>query len=172
MTTIYFEVDGQPAPADECTWVVIAPCGCECSWSLARYTRSEDEAWQGFSHSKAARKRDEKLGFRMTIMRHKDIKVSDDCPHTPKWGVEPRPTPEGHTWATKHDSRTVHLVPVVIEKDSITDGFGAGRAEVTAACKRVSAYVWSTRLHTFWGRTDCAACTAAAKRILTEAVTR
>lgn len=170
MTIIYFDIDGQPVPADECTWVVTAPCGCECSWHMARYCLTEDEAWDGFSSSKAARRRDEKLGYRMKIIRHKDIRIQEDCPHTPRWGVEPRPTPDGHTWATKHGSRSVHLLPIVIEKDAILDAFVGKGAEIAALCKRASAWSWSTRWGSFEGRTDCAACTATAKKVLAEAV--
>jgi hypothetical protein len=162
VTTIYFEVDGEPVPADQCTWVLIAPCGCECAWSIARYCHSEDEAWHSFSRSKAARQRDVKLGFRLVIKRHKDIKISQDCPHTPTWGVPPRPQLDGHTWATKDRSRSVHLVPLVIEKNE----YAYQQDSVAAVCRRASGYVWSARWYDLDGRTDCAACVAEAERLL------
>lgn len=162
--TMYFEVDGTPVRADECTWVKIAPCGCECAWSLAKYTPTEDGAWDDFSPSKAMRRRDERLGYTVQIKRHSDIRIKDDCPHTPRFGVEPRPQPEGHTWAGTHDGRVLHLVPIVIEQD---DHSGLRRDEqVASICGRASAFIWSTQWHIVDGRTECAGCLTAAKKEL------
>lgn len=159
MTTIYYEVNGEPVRADECTWVFIAPCGCECGWSVAKYRPSEDEAWDGFSRSKAARQRDEKRGFRVEIKRHSDIRIKDDCPHTPKYGVEPRPEIDGHTWAAKQRARLLHLVPLVIEKGGY---FSSREGTVRSMCGRADAYLWSTMHSDIDGRVECTACVKAA----------
>lgn len=164
MTTIYYEVDGQPVPDDQCDWVLIAPCGCECGWSLARYTKDEDSAWDGFSRSKAVRRRDEKLGYRVIVKRHSDI-CMDDCQHTPTYGVEPRPQLDGHTWAAKREGRTLHLVPLVIEKNSYAP---FQQEAVLSICGRTDGFSWSTKWFEINGRTDCVACIAEAKRVLAE----
>lgn len=160
MTTIYYEVDGEPVRADYCNWVLIAPCGCECAWSVAEYYPTEDDAWDGFSRSKAARRRDESLGYRVEIKRRTDIRIKDDCPHTPKFGVEPRPKLEGHTWAMKHEGRVQHLVPLVIEENSCSPW---NQGAVQAICGRVDARIWSTWRSDLDGRVECTACVKAAK---------
>lgn len=160
--TMYFEIDGTPVRADECSWVLIAPCGCECAWATGRYTTTEEEARDGFFGSKAVRRRDEKRGFTVKIVRNTDTKIHDNCPHVPKFGVEPRPELEGHTWAGTREGRTLHLVPLVIEKDQHS---GFGRTEpVKAICRRADAYTWSTQWHIIDARVECAACLTTAKR--------
>jgi hypothetical protein len=96
------------------------------------------------------------------IKRNADTRIADNCPHAPKWGVEPRPEREGHTWAGTHDGRVLHLVPLVIEKDQHS-GFGR-QEEVAAVCGRARAYTWSAQWHIVDGRAECAACLRAAKR--------
>ncbi|MGX6508254.1 helix-turn-helix transcriptional regulator [Rhodococcus sp. SJ-2] len=90
---IYVEIDGTPVSIDECTWVQTAPCGCESGWMVARYYPTYEQALDGFWDSKKQRAQKEKLGFKVKIVRHKDINIKDDCTHTPKWGVEPIVTP-------------------------------------------------------------------------------
>lgn len=160
MVTVFYEIDGAPVRAEECTWVYIAPCGCECAWSTARYCSTEDEAWDNFTHSKALRKRDEKRGFRVEIKRHRDIRIKEECRHRPRFGVEPRPTLEGHTWAMKHEGRVQHLVPLVIEANSCSPW---NQGAVQAICGRVDAGMWSTWRSDLDGRVECTACVKAAK---------
>ncbi|WP_280320123.1 hypothetical protein [Nocardia wallacei] len=141
MTTVYYEVDGVPVPAKECCWTLIAPCGCECAWATARYCASEEQAWTDFSRSKAVRRRDEKLGYRVEIKRHKDIRVEEDCSHVPRFGVEPRPEMDGHTWAAMKGGRVLHLVPLEIgDYDT-----AYADARTPAICGRNDAFLWSTR---------------------------
>lgn len=163
----YFGIDGQPVPADECMWVKVAPCGCECGWSLAKYVASVDMAWEDFSRSKAVRRRDELRGYTVVIKRRTEVRLSDDCPHTPRWGVEPRPQPAGHTWAGTYDGRTLHLVPLVIAPDSNSGYRHAER--VASICKRASGYTWSTEWHLLDGRTECVNCLTAAKKLPSDA---
>ncbi|MFD6357911.1 hypothetical protein [Nocardia tengchongensis] len=160
MTKIFYEIDGEPVSAEKCMWVLIAPCGCECAWSVAKYWTTEDEAWDGFSRSKAVRRRDEKLGFRVEIKRSTEIRIKDDCPHVPKFGVEPRPELEGHTWAVKSEGRVQHLVPLVIEKNSLSP---RNQGLVRAICGRSEDYIWSTWRSDLDGRVECTACVKAAK---------
>ncbi|MFG1794245.1 hypothetical protein [Nocardia sp. NPDC049149] len=162
--TVYYEVNGEPVPATECDWVLIAPCGCECGWSLARYSKNEDEA---FTRSAAERKRDKKLGYKVIVKRHRDI-CTDDCTHDPKWGVAPRPQPDGHTWAAKHEGRVLHLVPIVIEKDSSS---AYQREPISSRCGRADARTWSTTWFRTKGLVECTACEVEAKRMLAEAGT-
>lgn len=161
MTKAYLEVDGVPVPAKDCVWVAVAPCGCECGWSLAEYNATEDEAWAGFSYSKARRRRDEKVGFRMVLKRRADARVGGDCPHSPKFGVEPRPELDGHTWAATIGGRVLHLVPLVIEADRQSP---FELDAVRSLCGRASDHVWSARWHRVDGMVECARCMAEAKR--------
>jgi hypothetical protein len=162
MTKVYFDIGGEPVPAEECMWVWIAPCGCECAWAVAEdYCHSADEAWDNFSGSKAARRRDEKLGFQVEIKRHKDIRVSDKCPHIPRFGVPPRPEVDGHTWAVKDRARVQHLVPLVIGKNSY--GRAPDGGLVLALCGRSDAYFWSTDRCAADGLVECASCLKASR---------
>lgn len=159
MTKIYFDIDGVPVPAEECMWVVTAPCGCECSWSVASYCKDEDEVWNNFSRSKAKRRRDEKLGFRVQIKRHKDIRISDNCPHTPRFGVD-IPGLEGHTWATMPRTRVLHLVALVIEKGGTSP---YSKVMVPSLCGRNEARIWSADRWDMEGLVECAHCLKVAK---------
>lgn len=167
MITNYYKVNGKYVPASQCNWVLIAPCGCECAWALTEYAATEEQAWENFSRPEDIRRRDEKRGYRMTVKQHKDI-CSADCPHTPKWGVEPRPTLKGHTWAVKRSGRGLHLVPLEIEKN----GFVCVRTRVPSACGKVDAYLWSTHSEAIEGQLDCAACVTRANQLVDEAVSR
>lgn len=163
MTTIYYEIGGEPVPAKECMWAFVAPCGCECGWSVAgsEYAVDEDQAWDSFSRTKARRRRDEQLGFRVEIKRRTDIRVEDECQHTPRFGVPPRPEIEGHTWAVKFEGRALHLVPLAIEKDGyrhVKDG------PVEAICRRADAYSWSTDSFRLDDLVECTACWKAAEQ--------
>ncbi|MEV0247908.1 hypothetical protein AB0H76_15050 [Nocardia sp. NPDC050712] len=166
-TTIYYEVDGQPVPASLCMWVLIAPCGCECAWALTEYTATEDQAWEDFSRPTAVRRRDEQLGYRMTVKRRSDVQMADCTTHTPKWGVEPRPKLDGHTWAAKRGGRGLHLVPLVIEKN----GYVINDDRVAAVCGRADAYSWSVQPAAVEGQVDCKSCIGRAKRLADGAVT-
>lgn len=153
MTKVYYEVDGKPVPADDCTWVITAPCGCDCSWMRAPYYASEDAAWMAFSCSKQARKRDEALGFRLKIVAHENIQIRDDCPHDPKFGQPPRVTLAGHTWMASDTGRVLHLVPLeVAEHETVWTEIP------NALCGTRSGYMWSTKQHYTEGRTDCTRC--------------
>lgn len=160
---IYIEIDGTPVPIDECTWVKVAPCGCECGWSLAEYSPTYDEAWKSLGGSKQERERDEKLGFTLKIGRHTDIRIKDGCTHTPRWGVDPIPTPEGHSWAASYQSRRLHLVPLVIEEDGLVINTAA--PPVKTLCGRASGTAWSRRGYDIEGLVECTACERAAKAV-------
>lgn len=160
MTSLYYDIDGQPVPAKECIWAYIAPCGCECAWSVTEgYCSTADEAWNSFSRTKAVRKRDEARGFRVEIKRRSDIRISDKCPHTPRLGVEPRPELEGHTWAVKYEGRNLHLVPLKIERDN----YRFCDEGVPSLCGRVEARGWSTDIGDIDGLVECVGCLRAAK---------
>ncbi|WP_280371074.1 hypothetical protein [Nocardia wallacei] len=163
MTAIYYEIGGEPVPARECMWAYIAPCGCECAWSVADpdYAATEGQAWDSFARTKAVRKRDEQRGFRVEMKRRADVRISDKCPHTPRYGVPPRPEVEGHSWAVKHDGRVLHLVPLVIEKDSYVI---RRRSEyVSSLCGRAEGGLWSTECHEIDGLVDCTGCLEVAR---------
>ncbi|WP_343466390.1 hypothetical protein AAI421_14650 [Rhodococcus aetherivorans] len=159
---IYVEIEGTPVPIEECTWVQTAPCGCECAWTVARYHPTYDDAWNTFSSSKKERERNEKRGFKVKIVRHKDIRIKDDCTHTPKWGVEPPPTPEGYSWAASLESRALHLVPVVIEMGETTSLDCGPKETIKTLCGRASAWVWSRRWYETEGLIECVSCERAA----------
>lgn len=164
MTKVYFDIEGEPVPADECTWVYIAPCGCECAWALAgEYGATAGQAWENFARTKAARQRDVKLGFRVDIKRHRDIDIASTCPHTPRFGVPPRPELDGHTWAVKHEGRVLHLVPLVIERDSYVITKRSER--VSPVCRRVEGDLWSTERHEVDGLAECTACLKVAAEV-------
>lgn len=155
MTKLYFDIAGAPVPAEECTWVLTAPCGCECGWTVGKYCHSEDQAWEGFHRSVEMRHRDEGRGFRVEVKRHRDIRIEDDCPHDPRFGVPPRPELEGHTWAAKdRGAQRLHLVPLEIGED----GYASGREPVVAVCGRADAYFWSTEYRYVDRLIECTQC--------------
>lgn len=155
MTKVYFDVGGSPVPAEECNWVKIAPCGCECGWARADYYTDENQARDGFWDSKALRRRDEKLGYRVEIKRHNDIRILEKCPHTPRFGRVPRPELDGYTWATMSKTRVLHLVPLVIEKGSCSP---YSRMLVPSLCGRNDARIWSASDYDLRGLVECASC--------------
>lgn len=168
MTRLFFEMDGVPVPAEDCTWVLSAPCGCHVGFMLGRIAVDAEAAWDEFRPG-AQRRRAEKAGYTVGLRRKADADPRDDCPHSPKWGVVPRPEVEGHTWATQTRSVALHLVPLVIEWDST--GHAEDGSEVVAMCRRSRGYVWSTRWYEMDGRGECATCTAYARKLLGSAVT-
>jgi hypothetical protein len=163
VTKIYYDIDGGPVAANECMWVKLAPCGCECGWSRAEYCPDEAQAWDDFWDSKSMRRRDEKRGFRVAIKRRSDIRISETCPHTPRWGIEPRPELDGHTWATMHRTKVLHLVPLVIAKGSYSPH---SQMLVPSLCGRTDARIWSASDYDTRGLVECASCLKAARERL------
>ncbi|OQQ23354.1 hypothetical protein A6411_23885 [Prescottella equi] len=157
-TGIYLEVDGKPVPARELVWEMTAPCGCACAWTTVRQdSLTEDQAWRSMATSAAMVKRDKKRGFTTTLVLRSDSRIKEGvCEHSPQWGVQPKPMPDGYTWAASAHAKAkaTHLVPLVIERESESP-FGD---EVSAICGRSASRQWSTQWWCIDGLIECADC--------------
>ena len=110
---ITLEINGKQHPIRDGSWYLIAPCGCaagvtvmECS---GQTTLSEDAAWSAFYDRKDIRERDQKLGYQIEAGLRKDVvERMSMCAHTPQYGHEETPVPEGHKWGVSRSTR-IHL---------------------------------------------------------------
>ncbi|ORL35001.1 hypothetical protein [Prescottella equi] len=156
--TIYLEIDGNPVPTSELVWEQTAPCGCADGWTTVREDcLSDEQAWKSLSGSAAMVKRDKQRGFTIALVRRDKSRIQEGiCQHDPQWGIPARPTPAGHTWAVsvKAKSKALHLVPLVIEKDSMSP-FGD---EADSVCGRTSGRMWSTEWWCTDGLIECVDC--------------
>ena len=176
--TITFTIGGQPVVAPEAAWYQIAPCGCASGVTVAQGVYgsppklTEDDAWGSFySHPGAAEhmKRDRAAGFRMEIGLRDDVKtrLTGECPHVPKWGVTPPPTPGGYTWAGMRDSRRSHLVVGTNDRDAsyvLGDNAWNTRSSVAplvTLCGKSSRF-WSTHWASNADAPTCRKCERAA----------
>lgn len=116
-------IDGEDVPLTECDWLHIAPCGCACGIAMAEMKNSdhviadEDAAHLEFTATQTQRevKRDKAAGFTVRLIKHATFQADRgiltlECPHEPKWGIEPIPTPDGYGWGREWRKKTKHLV--------------------------------------------------------------
>lgn len=114
---VYLEVDGQPIPANNLSWAIYSPCGCQSGVMVAQsgsfLVPDEDTAWKEFFENAAIRKRDKERGYTIRLLKHEEsvMGMGGKCPHTPMWGVPDESAPGGHVWAKKSKAKLLHLVP-------------------------------------------------------------
>jgi hypothetical protein len=156
MVAVLFEIDGKPTRS----WFILAPCGCACGCHVVNEgAMTEDEVWKSFTPNAEQRRRDKAAGFRIEVGPRSDVlKLSDKCPHTPKWGVEKAPVPEGHQWAREYCltyGRRKHLVPDIGVENCTEGRYGAGH---TAALCGSEAFHWHTEWYAVDGIPECLTC--------------
>lgn len=124
--TIYLEVDGQPVAASQCHWLQIAPCGCICGVAGAGFrdevhTTGEDAFHYDDPKVKREQSRKQGITYKLVTLEQYRAKWAEkmqaNCPHTPRWGIDPIPVPDGWTWMTTdpYGGRMTyrkHLVPI------------------------------------------------------------
>lgn len=170
--TVYLEVDGQPHPATDCHWIEIASCGCIAGISRAAmggpefgYPLAVDYTGEDAFHRDSPKvKREESRKHGMTYLlitndQYRDTymeQMSGTCPHTPKWGIDPIPVPDGWAWKTTDgtgDRRSYrkHLVPPGADDNDLH--------KAAAMCGKVaSLWRWRGESHDLWDTVPCAKC--------------
>ncbi len=114
---ILIRIDGEPLPLSDLTWETLAPCGCTCGVAIASYIGADREAAARHLVPNAEqRRRDEAAGFVLRLVNTEEaiarFKAPQECPHTPRLGVEKVPVPDGYGWGDAHGQRRSHLVQV------------------------------------------------------------
>lgn len=176
MSMIYLEVDGKPVPASECDWIVIAPCGClegvmvvQSKYCETPRALTADDARREFHTNKVAAKRSLDEGFQFKLVTHDQFRAMafGDCTHTPKWGVERAPLPDGYAWATLdgHFGRKTHLKHMVPAGVFPRPGEKYPERDVKALCGNAAKGWWDDDEHLLWDCEPCLKCDAAAKAL-------
>lgn len=176
--TVYLEVDGKPEPATRCHWIEISPCGCVAGISRASIG---GPGWPGGlplqvyyagadaflrDRPKAVREYEATLGHTyqlITGQQYRDtyMALMGNCSHTPKWGLEPTPVPDGWAWQTTdrgygRNSYRKHIVPARVDAGDM--------AEVTALCgKTEKQWRWSGEWHHMTDTVPCKKCATTAR---------
>lgn len=166
---IYLMVDGKSVPATSCDWLLAAPCGCVCGLTVVAGPHgvralTAAAALAEFIPNAEKRKRDVKVGWtvRLTADRRAacdEMTLPNGCPHTPQWGVEPRPTPDGWTWAAHYNARRLHLAPTEAVADK------AWRTATTLCLSE--GYGWSAAIYNVNYLPECARCLKKAAQLIT-----
>lgn len=105
MSGLAFMIDGVPVAPADVSWYEHTPCGCVSGCMVAehidgRVTASEEDAWREYEPRPTHRKRKRKAGARLVPgLRADAVRLIVECPHTPKYGMPVRPTPQGYSWA-------------------------------------------------------------------------
>jgi hypothetical protein len=169
--TVYLEVDGKPHPANDCHWIEIAACGCIGGVSRAGsrigsngeptvYYTGQDAFLR--DKPKVVREYEEKTsGSRYQLITHQQFRETyspqmGPCLHTPPWGIEPLPCPDGWAWKTTDGSgdRSTfrrHLVPAATGENDIH--------KVTAICgKEATRWRWKGESHHLYDTIPCGKC--------------
>lgn len=156
MSGIYLDVNGQPAPIEECSWLLVAPCTCVAGITVAGRRGdsapiiSAEQAMRDFTPNAEARRRDVTAGWSTRLAGNGRAAVNElvgptGCPHTPKWGVEPTPVLDGFAWAACRASKRQHLAPVA----------SLASYETTTVLCGYRSYGWNTEE---WRLMDLATC--------------
>lgn len=165
---VSFTINGETLPARECCWAMYSRCGCVVAMHMMTVdTVTEAAAWKAMSGNAQMIKRDAARGFTLKMVKHKEVPF-DDCPHSPKFGYMPPPTPAGHSWATTRQVRALHLVPLTVSEDASKrlDDRGWAHDErdwqtkFSSLCGKVSepAGIWSRKWWQTDGKVECARC--------------
>lgn len=116
---VYLEYEGKPVPANDLSWGVYSPCGCQCGVIVVQcgtlLIPDEETAWKEYFESAAIRKREKERGYSFKLLHRKDstIGMGGKCTHTPRWGIPDETAPEGFAWGRKRNAKLLHLVPLV-----------------------------------------------------------
>jgi hypothetical protein len=157
---VYLEVDGEPQLATDCHWLEIASCGCVGGVSRAMSAGEVHFTGEDAFHCdspKVKREESRKQGITYKLVTLEQYrgewadKMRAGCTHTPKWGIDPIPVPDGWTWKTLdanfgRRSYRKHIVPV--------EGDADWRVQTAALCGKA---------HTYWKDSrgmlsDCVPC--------------
>lgn len=160
MTALLFQINDQTVPADDASWYTVAPCGCTSGVMLAvvgdTVYADETTVWKHLTPNAEQRRREQALGFKVEIGLRKDVRTRlvIDCEHTPKWGVEKTPIPDGHQWARENShtgrSRRLHLVPDLPDR-------GIDYERHVSLCS-TDRRLWSAQWHMTDGLPECTKC--------------
>lgn len=108
------EINGANHPIANGSWYLVAPCGCTAGVTVMECMGvaklSEGEAWEAFYDRKDMREHDKNLGFRVEVGLRQEVtqRMGQECQHTPRYGHEETPVPEGHQWGLSRSTR-IHL---------------------------------------------------------------
>lgn len=161
------------------TWQSVAPCGCVCGVAMAAVGGEElmvtaFQAARGMCENDATYQRDVELGF---TWRPREQKAAVDemqlnCPHTPKYGVQVVPVPEGHVWAAVHclgaTPKLKHLVAQTAVDAAANRQYGSGDAK--PLCGGKGAFWWKDEWYATAGKVECKRCSAKATKLAELAV--
>lgn len=170
-------IDGNLDLADV-SWQMIAPCGCvsgvHLAWLPEPYSSepvvTKDQAARAFAETEVERKRDEEQGFTFRARERRAAvdELQTTCTHTPKWGCEPAPTPDGYLWAAVYKlggrPKYTHLVPEIAVENAKERRYTAGRHK--PLCGRGGGeFHWNDSWNATAGKVECQHCISAARRL-------
>lgn len=126
--TIYLEYEGKPVPIRDCSWLLVAPCGCVAGITVADMRADgpivdADAALASFTPNKEQLRRDIAAGWKARLSGRGRSAVDEmtepnGCLHKPTWGQEPRPETDGWVWLSAPKAPRSHLVPVAEESEA------------------------------------------------------
>lgn len=162
MTKVYLEYEGKPVPANDLTWCIYSPCGCQSGVMVAQsgtyLVPDEETAWKDFFENATIRKREKDRGYTFRLLPHEDgtKALGSKCPHTPMWGVPDESAPDGHAWARKPKAKLLHLVPFDgdAERPHYLTAKGGCEDRITTACGLEN---WSWEIDP-WAQSEYVAC--------------
>ena len=168
---VFLETQDGRLDLTDLAWQEIAPCGCVSGVTVAATDElivTAEQAGRHFASSSDEYDRDVERGYSWRAREHKEAvgELQSQCPHDPKWGVEPIPIPEGYVWAAVHAlgsrPKRQHLVPQSAVQTAKDQKYGAGHT--SALCRRTKAFWWSDEWYAKDGLIECDACVKAAKK--------
>lgn len=145
------------------TWQKVASCGCVAGVAIAAdgvdLRATAEQAGRAFVESAAEYKRDVERGFTFRPREHRAAvdELRADCPHTPRFGYDKPPTPEGMVWAGPQWGRRaqyLHLVP--------TEAVASKAGKSKPLCGGEPRY-WSDGWFDTDGKVECKRCSARAR---------
>lgn len=157
------------------SWQEVAPCGCVCGVTMAATGKDEiltspEQAGRSMCGTSARYDRDVEQGTTWRPREHRAAagEMSGDCPHQPKWGIEPPPKPEGMTWAAVHCLGSSPLLTHLVSAEHVArvaaGDFSAARHK--PLCGGKEAYWWKDEWYATDGKVECKRCAAKAKAAL------
>ncbi len=168
---VFLETQDGRLDLTDLAWQEIAPCGCVSGVTVAATDElivSAEQAGRHFASSSDEHKRDVELGYNWRAREHHKAveELQSKCPHTPKWGVEETPVPEGFVWAAVDAlgprQRRTHLVRVTAVQAAKDSNYSAGHSR--SLCGRRKAFWWKDEWYVKDGLIECDGCVKAAKK--------
>lgn len=117
--TVYLDYEGAPVPIEDCSRLLVAPCGCVPGISTATAGNdlivTPEQALAEFVENAEQRRRDIAAGWSTRLAgpdrQAASRQMTPECPHTPMWGREPLPALDGYKWAADGSKgKRSHLV--------------------------------------------------------------